>query len=145
MSGRQQLLGIRAAPIILEAAAVAIGVGFQGVRLRADLADAILAPPFPMNARSFVSHGNSFGSVVRKWDEFGFSGHAGKLSPFPSLLGALDALLRGGDEIPPNVSRRGEALPAQQHCAGVSDRAQRRCRPRREYREFARLRRDLAD
>src|ERR1700682_646131 len=115
MRGRQQFLGIRTATVVLEAAAKPVGVRFQGIGLSADLTDAFLAPAFPMNARGLVSHDGFSSLVLRQGDVFGFPGYDGKLLPFPSLFGALDPLLRRGDEIPPDEPRRGEMRAAQQH------------------------------
>src|SRR5882762_2331259 len=75
-------------------------------------------------------------SVMRQRDEFGFSWDLGKLPSFPTLFGALDTLLRRGDEIPPDEPRRGEMFAAQQHRPGRSKCAHRDIRPWLEHREL---------
>src|SRR5260221_13614382 len=147
MRGRQQLLRIRAAAVVLEAAAKPVGIRFQGVGLGADLTDALLAPAFPMNARGLVAHKrSSSGSVMRQRNEFGFPGYGRKLLPFPTLFGTLDALLGRGDEIPPDEPRRGERCAAEQHRSRTPmGGAQHDFRLRLEHREFALRHGDLAD
>ena len=58
---------------------------------------------------------------MRQWNEFGFTGNFGELPPLPSLLGIFDALVAGGDEIPPDVPRRRESLASQQHRPSLAD------------------------
>ena len=50
----------------------------------------------------------------RQWNEFGLARHRRKLLRAPSLLGALDELAGGGDEIPLDITRRGKGFTAQQ-------------------------------
>src|SRR6202044_2932681 len=105
-----------------EGAREAIGVGLQSVGFGADPADTLLAPALPVNVCDLVGHGGSLllvwvtgWLVVGQWGEFGFAGHGGEFPPLPSPLGVLDALVRGGDEIPPDVPRRGKAFASQEH------------------------------
>src|SRR5258708_6422517 len=58
---RQQLLGVRAALVVLEPAGVTVGICLECLGLGADFADALLAAPFPMHRRSFIAHKSSFG------------------------------------------------------------------------------------
>jgi hypothetical protein len=53
VGGAEQLFGVGAAPVVLEAAREAVGIGLQRVGLGADPALAFLALAFPMNAGFF--------------------------------------------------------------------------------------------
>lgn len=61
MRRAQQLFGIRAFAVVFKAAAKAIGIGFQRVGFSADLALALFALAFSVNAGGFLGHGVSFG------------------------------------------------------------------------------------
>src|SRR5882724_11723263 len=84
-------------------------------------------------------------SVMRQRDEFGFSWDLRKLPPFPTLFGALDALFRRGDEIPPDEPRRGEMFAAQQHRPSRRKRAHGDVRSWLEHHELALREGGLAD
>src|SRR5260370_35210117 len=84
-------------------------------------------------------------SVMRQRDEFGFSWDLRKLPPFPTLFGALDALFRRGDEIPPDEPRRVETFAAQQHRPRRRQCAKGDVHSRLEPRELALRQAGLAD
>jgi len=55
----QKFLGVGAAPVVLEAAGEAVGVLLQRTSLGADLAVALFALAFPMDASGFFGHGDA--------------------------------------------------------------------------------------
>src|ERR1700733_10921908 len=75
-------------------------------------------------------------SVRRQRDEFRFARHGRKFTVGPPLFGEFDAFLRGGDEIPPYMARRGKAIAAQQHGARLASGAQSDFYPGRERSEL---------
>src|ERR1700683_3558040 len=83
--------------------------------------------------------------ALRQRDEFRFARHRRELPSRPTLLRALDSLVRGGDKIPPNEARRGKCGSAQQQCSGGLERSQGVWRGGREYRQLPLAQRVLAD
>src|SRR5207248_11435479 len=54
-------------------------------------------------------------SLFRQRNELMFLRNRGKAAGFPVLLGLLDPLLAGGDEIPPDVARPFQRIAAEKH------------------------------
>src|ERR1700727_36604 len=75
-------------------------------------------------------------SLRGQWDDFRFARHGRKFTLGPPLFGELNAFLRGGDEIPPYMARRGKAIAAEQHGARLAIGAQSDFYPGRERSEL---------
>src|SRR4051794_41885834 len=54
-------------------------------------------------------------SLFRQRNELMFLRNRGEAAGFPVLLGLLDPLLAGGDEIPPDVARALQRIAAEKH------------------------------
>src|SRR5271166_4449904 len=57
-------------------------------------------------------------SLFRQRNELMFLRNGSEFAGFPVLLGLLDPLLAGGDEIPPDVARSLQRVAAQEHHPG---------------------------
>src|SRR5215475_5481167 len=73
--------------------------------------------------------------LLRKWDEFMFLGHRREAAGLPVLLGLLDPLLAGGNEIPPDVARTFQRIAAEEHHARRPQRLDRDAVARAEDQE----------
>src|SRR5487761_2331992 len=54
-------------------------------------------------------------SSLRKRNELMFVGDGSEAAGFPVLLGLLDPLLAGGDEVPPDMARAFQRVTAEKH------------------------------
>src|SRR5882757_1769753 len=67
------------------------------------------------SARRASGEGRRGDSLLRQRNELMFVGNMGETAGFPVLLGLLDPLLAGRDEIPPDVARAFQRIAAEKH------------------------------
>src|SRR3954453_20393449 len=76
-------------------------------------------------ARADAGRSNGWEESLRQRNEFVLVGDVREASALPVLLGLLDPLLAGGDEIPPDMTRAFQRVAAEQHHPHGRDRLHR--------------------